>query len=270
MGNDRPDDGGREVGRPDGADEVSAGVDDRLLQRIVETITPDSRLIKLEFLMTVVLAVAAVLTAWAALQSAKWSGEQAIHFSEAGANRTESTRFDNRAASIILLDAQTFLQWGQAAQTEALVAEANGVEPPDPTILDPANPTLSGYFFSLFREDLRPLIAAWFEGGGVNNPAGSDPFFPLQDYLDESVPAAAESVRLVGVADEKAALARQDNQNSDDYVITVVVLAAAMLFAGVSAKMNARQNQNVMFFLTLGLLTWGIVRLGSLPIHALP
>ena len=91
MGNDRPDDDGREVGQPDSAAELSGDEEERLVQRIVDTITPDSRLIRVELLITVVLAVTSVLIAWAALQSAKWSGEQAIHFSEAGANRTEST-----------------------------------------------------------------------------------------------------------------------------------------------------------------------------------
>ena len=75
MGNDRPDDDSREVGQPDSAAEPSGDDDERLVQRIVDTITPDSRLIRVELLMTVVLAVASVLIAWSALQSAKWSGE---------------------------------------------------------------------------------------------------------------------------------------------------------------------------------------------------
>jgi len=150
------------------------------------------------------------------------------------------------------------------------VAAANGVERSDPTIFDPANPTLSGYFFSLFREEFRPRVAAWIEGGGANNPAGSNPFLPLQDYIDESVPPAAESARLAEVANEKATLARRDNQNSDDYVITVVILATVLFFAGVSNKMKSRRNQNLMVFLTLAMLTWGIVRLATLPIHAIP
>ena len=181
--------------------------------------------------------------------------------------------FDRRRGlviSLILLDVQTFLQWGQAVQTEALVAEADGVERSDPTIFDPANPTLSGYFFSLFREDFRPRVAAWIEGGGVNNPAGPNPFFPLQDYIDESVAPAAEATRLAEIADEKSTLARRDNQNSDDYVITVVILATVLFFAGVSNKMKSRGNQTLMVFLTLAMMTWGILRLATLPIHAIP
>jgi hypothetical protein len=270
MGNDRPDDDGREVGQPDSPTELSGDENEQLFQRIVDTITPDSRLIRVELLITVVLAVASVLIAWAALQSAKWSGEQAIHFSEAGANRTESTRFDNRATSLILLDTQTFLQWGQAVQTEAILAAESGVERSDPTNFDPANPTLSGYFFSLFREEFRLRVVVWLEGGGASNPAGSSPFLPFQDYIDESVPAAAESARLAEVAEERSALARVDNQNSDDYVITVVILATVLFFAGVSNKMKSRPNQNLMVFLTLAMMTWGIVRLATLPIHAIP
>ncbi len=111
-----------EVAQPNGAEE---GADeDRIVQRIIETITPDSRVVTVELLITIILAVAGVLTAWSALQSAKRSGEQAINFSEAGANRTESTRFDGRATSLILLDSQTFLQWVQAVGTEVIAADS--------------------------------------------------------------------------------------------------------------------------------------------------
>jgi hypothetical protein len=248
----------------------SATPDDHLINRIVEKITPDTRLSRIELLTTVILAVASVLTAWSALQSAKWSGEQAIHFSEAGASRTESTRFDNRATSIILLDSQTFFQWGEALQTEQLAADASGTTPPDPTVFDPANPSLSGYLFSLFRDDFQQLVVDWLDGGGPQNPAGESPFDPLEVYLAAAVPAAAEANRLAALADESAQLAREDNQNSDDYVLTVVLLASVLFFAGISAKMKSRLSQNLMVFLAFATLGWAIVRLATLPIHAIP
>lgn len=255
---------------PSGDDAELPEADARFLERLVDRITPDERVNRVELATTVILAIAGVLIAWAALQSAKWSGEQAIHFSEAGANRTESTRFDNRATSLVLLDTQTFLQWGQAIQTEGLVAEASGAEPPDPTVYDPANPTLSGYLFSQFREDFRPRVLEWAEGGGPTNPAGSSPFFPFEEYVAESVPPALESDRLAEVADDKAGLARDDNQNSDNYVVTVVILAAVMFFASLSGKMKVRRNQNLVFSLALIMLVWAGLRLVTLPIHAIP
>jgi len=264
------DDQGDAADQVAGTTDGGADGDDHLVQRIVEHIKPDSRLTKIELFTTVMLAVAGVLTAWTALQSAKWSGEQAIHFSEAGANRTESTRFDNRAASLILLDSQTFLQWGQAIQTERLAAEATGGEAPDPTVYDPADPSVSGYFFSLFRDDFEPRVTTWIEGGGPVNPEGSSPFEPFGDYVAQSVPQVAEAERLAVVADEKSQLARDDNQNSDNYVVTVVILASVLFFAGVSSKMKSRINQNLMFFLAFGMLIWAMLRLATLPIHAIP
>ncbi len=55
---------------------------------------PDKPTDRLEAVAAVVLALAVVFIAWAAFQAGKWSGEQSIKFSEAGAARTESTRFD--------------------------------------------------------------------------------------------------------------------------------------------------------------------------------
>jgi hypothetical protein len=257
-----------ESGEP--SSEVAPDGEERLVRRIVETISPDRRVITVELVLSILLAFAAVLTAWAALQSAKWSGEQAIHFSEAGANRTESTRFDGRATSIMLLDSQTFLQWADAIGSESIVADANGEDPPDPTVYEPGGGSLSGYLFTQFREDFRPRVSEWLEGGGPENPDGNSPFFPLDDYIAESVPPAAESARLADVADEKAGLARDDNQNSDDYVITVVLLASVLFFAGVSSKLRSAQAQNLMVGVAMAMLLVACVRLLTLPIHALP
>lgn len=261
---------GGDENRVNAAAEISDQENENLVQSIVEKITPDSRYTKVEFIATIILAIAAVLTAWTALQSAKWSGDQATNFSQAGANRTESARFDNRATSMILLDEQTFMQWGQAIQSEIQVSRTDGIVRTDPTVYDPLNPSASGYFFTLFRDDFRPRVVRWMEGGGPLNPAGSSPFVPLEEYIEESVPPAAESVRLAIVADEKAALATQNNQTSDEYVVTVVILAAVMFFAGVSSKMKSRLNLNLMVGLSSVMLVWAVVRLATLPIHAVP
>ena len=62
----------------------------------------------LELAATVLLAVAAIMTAWAGFESAKWGGVQATLFSEAGANRTESTRFSTLAGQLAQVDISTW------------------------------------------------------------------------------------------------------------------------------------------------------------------
>jgi len=156
------------------------------------------------------------------------------------------------------------------SQTERIAADATGGTPPDPTVYDPANPSLSGYLFTLFRPDFQQRVVTWLEDGASENPEGQSPFEPFEAYLAEAVPAAAESDRLAALADESGQLAREDNQNSDNYVLTVVLLASVLFFAGISAKMKSRLSQNLMVFLAVATLSWAIVRLATLPIHAIP
>ena len=52
---------------------------------------------RFELMEAIVVAIAALLTAWAAFQATKWSGVQADDYSRAGAARTESTKASTRA-----------------------------------------------------------------------------------------------------------------------------------------------------------------------------
>jgi hypothetical protein len=48
----------------------------------------------MEVVATVILALAAVATAWSGYQASRWHGEQAIAFSRANAARVDATRVD--------------------------------------------------------------------------------------------------------------------------------------------------------------------------------
>jgi len=73
---------------------------------------------RVELLATIVLALAAIFTAWAAFESAKWSGEQATNFSRAGATRTESARFDTRAGQLAGIDVTVYMSWLDAFSSD--------------------------------------------------------------------------------------------------------------------------------------------------------
>jgi hypothetical protein len=80
------------------------------------------------------------------------------------------------------------------------------------------------------------------------------------------VAKGVEADVLSALADEKAAAARTANQNGDNYVLTMVLFASVLFFAGVSSKMNRPRNR--MIILGFGVLTLavGIIILVSLPI----
>jgi len=59
----------------------------------------------------------------------------------------------------------------------------------------------------------------------------------------------AESEKLLSEAEQSTAEARQSNQRSDNYVLAVVLFAAALFFAGISTKLVApRQRSAVLVF----------------------
>jgi hypothetical protein len=96
---------------------------------------------RVEAVATVILALAAVATAWSGYQASRWHGEQAIAFSHANAARVESTRASNLANAQTEIDVATFTQWVDAyARHESRLAD---------------------FYRRRFRGEVQPAVAAW-------------------------------------------------------------------------------------------------------------
>ena len=67
-----------------------------------------------ELLSTILLAAAAVATAWSTYQSTRWRGVQAIDYSKATAARIQSSEASTRAGQLSQVDIATFIQWVDA------------------------------------------------------------------------------------------------------------------------------------------------------------
>ena len=89
-------------------------------------------------------------TAWSSYQSARWSGEQTIDFSNANAARVESTRAATQAGQEIQVDVLTFTQWANAyAKKEK---------------------KLANFYFDRFRKEFKPAVHAWIATKPLTNP----------------------------------------------------------------------------------------------------
>jgi hypothetical protein len=96
---------------------------------------------RFEVAATVLLALAAVATAWSGYQASRWHGEQAIAFSRANASRLESTRASNLANTQTEIDVATFSQWVDAyARHQTRLAD---------------------FYRRRFRSEFQPAVAAW-------------------------------------------------------------------------------------------------------------
>jgi hypothetical protein len=194
---------------------------------------------RVELISTIIMSLAAIFTAWAAFQSAKWSGEQSIAFSKAGAARTESTRFDTRAGQLTAIDVNVFTAFADAVNSDSrdgLIELGPGVE------FEPVEGTLSGFWYERVREEFRPAFEAWLVAF-ANDRANAPPTpFALEQYV---VADALEADRLQQEAEDFAADARQANQNSDDYVLTAVAFALVLFFGGVGSKLTKKGNRYI-------------------------
>lgn len=215
---------------------------------------------RVELIATIVLAVATILTAWSGFQSGKWGGEQSVNFSEAGAARTESTRSDTLGGQLIQIDIATYIDWITALREEL---NTGAITEDSLNPYTPTDGTVSGFLYNRFREEFLPAVDAWLATEPIINEAAPKTPFIMDEYV---VAQRVEADRLAQVADDKAAQARTANQNGDNYVLTMVLFASVLFFAGVSSKMNRPRNRMLILGFGVTTLTVGLVILVSLPI----
>ena len=233
---------------------------------MAEELDPESRDTRLrariEFVATVLLAFATILTAWSAFQSTKWSGTQAVHFARASADRTEAAKAASLANSQTIVDVDSFLNWVGALAQERMIdpnasTAADGTYQPDPD-------ALSGFLYQRFRQEFKPAIEAWLAKRPLENPAAPPTPFALPEY---DLAQRRSSDRLEARSDREGALARRDNQRGDNYVLTTVLFASVLFFAGIGTKLTSTRNRLFTISLAVTILIAGVVILASFPIQ---
>ena len=227
-----------------------------------ETVFPEALTHNLVLAATILMAIAAILTAWTAFQSAKWSGVQSIELSEARVARTESTVCYTQAGQQAQVDISGFTNWLNALQADIRAGDV--VSPASATEYVPALDSLSGFLFIRFREEFRPAIDAWLDTEPFTNPEAPPNPFVIPEYELEANTMADD---LMASADESARLARVANLNSDDYVILTVLAAMVLFFAGLSTKLIKPRNRMLALGLGVVLLFVTVALVLRLPVE---
>ena len=170
---------------------------------------------RLELVATLLLAAATVATAWSGYQASRWNGEQAKAFSRAGGLRVESAKADSLANTQTELDVTTFTQWINAvAHKEVKLAQ---------------------FYERRFRPEFRPAVKAWQATKPFTNANAPLTPFRMPQY---TLTARAEAQQLEVEAEAWAAKGRANVQRATNYVLGVVLFAAALFFAGISTKLE--------------------------------
>ena len=190
-----------------------------------------------ELLVTVLLVVAALGTSWSSYQATRWNGEQAAAAGRTNAIRIEAARADGLARSQTQVDVATFIAWADAdLRGEAKVAD---------------------FYVDRFRDEFRPAYEAWIAEQPLTNSAAPSTPFAMEEY---QVAAKNQAEALDAAAEVSAAEVRRDIQRSSNYVLTVVLYAVALFFAGMSTRVTAPRLRWVLTLagcaVFLGTLGW--------------
>jgi hypothetical protein len=190
-----------------------------------------------ELAATVLLALAAVATAWASYQAARWHGEQARAQSASIAARVESTRSANVANRQGQVDVALFTQWVDAyARDETALAD---------------------FYRKRFRTEFQPAFVAWVATRPRTNPSAPLSPFTMPQY---KLAATAKSDRLELRAAASSKLAGAFIERADDYSLAVVLFASSLFFAGISTRLSASTARNAVlglgYVLFLGTVIW--------------
>jgi hypothetical protein len=170
---------------------------------------------RVEVAATVLLAVAAVATAWSSYQATRWNGEQARAASRTNGIRIEAARAQGLAEAQTQVDVATFTQWVDAyAHAETRLAD---------------------FYFKRFRAEFKPAVAAWLATRPLKNPNAPLTPFAMPQY---KLAARADVERLDAASEASSAAVQRDIQRATNYVLGVVLFAVSLFFAGVSTKLG--------------------------------
>ncbi len=171
----------------------------------------------------ILLACAAVATAWSSYQATRWNGEQAKTASRVNKTRIDASRAADRANALTQVDIATFIQWVDAyAQDET---------------------ELEAFYRTRFRDEFKPAFDAWIATRPLESSGAAPTPFALPEYR---LASAEEATRLDDEAEVLAAQVRRDIQRASNYVLAVVLFAVALFFAGMSTKLGAAGLRTLM------------------------
>ena len=168
----------------------------------------------MELTATVLLAFAAVSTAWCGYQATRWNGEQAKAAASASATRFQAARASDLANAQTQVDVATFVAWADAY--------ARG----DQQLVD--------FYQARFRAEFKPAVDAWIATRPLQNADAPLTPFAMAEY---KLASAADADRLDKQAEVLAATVRRDLQRASNYVLGVVLCSVALFFGGVSTKL---------------------------------
>ena len=195
----------------------------------------------------IILAVAAVATAWATFQASQWSGTQSDAQSASAMARADAGRAASEASGAQVVDSQMWLSW--------LNAVAN------------KQSERARFYQQRFSPQLAAAQKEWL-GSVPSDAQGVPTSVPTGTPMDQPsyvVPAEAEANRLSAFAEDQLVIADDASSVATRFVLHAVLLALVLFFASVATKFGSPKLQVLLITVALVLLGVSVLRMLLLP-----
>jgi hypothetical protein len=185
----------------------------------------------IEIVGVLMLAVAAVATAWGGFQAAKGDGRQSILYAEAGVDRVHATTVAIAGQQRLASDAATFNEWLAAKRTN--------------------DAQLQAMLVRRFSPEYQTAFAAWLKTAPFTTPTAPPGPAYLPEYHNPQLEQAEHLNEEAAVAEEEGTHAREQ---AEKYIGATVLFALVLFLVALSQRFR-------IFGVRIGAIAIGLVLL---------
>jgi len=197
----------------------------------------------MEILAVALLGVATIGSAWCGYQASRWNSDESEFAREASDLQVEAAREFGLATQTVSYDSNMAAQYARA-------------------VVEGDEQLQRFYRETLIRPDFLPILDEWQSSAEAGN--GPPPnLFEDQDYIDAELSDYQETAAK---AQAKSAEGEEAGTNADDYVLTTLLLASALFFAGLTTSFRVRGAQMLLLVGSGVLLAYAAARLVDAPV----
>jgi hypothetical protein len=196
----------------------------------------------IEILEVVLLALAAIATAWSGYQAAKGDGQQSILYSDASVDRVQANTAATLGQQRLAADGAMFSAW--------LEARADN------------NPELQAMLVRRFSPEYRTAFAAWLDTDPFTNPDAPPGPGYLPEYQNPQMERANE-LNEKAVTLEKAGT--EARHSAEEYVRATVLFALVLFLVAVGQRFRLRGVRIATIAMALALFAYGLYDISTLP-----
>lgn len=196
----------------------------------------------IELVAVALLGLATVGSAWCAFQASEWNDEQTLAIRDANQATVQQSAAYNLGAQKVSYDAGVIARYAEA-------------------LFDEDQQRIDLYRELLIRPDLLPFLEEWQDQAA----AGEQPpnLFENEQYIAAQFTDVEQFENEIVEANQRA---EDAGANGDQYVLTTVLLATALFFAGVTTSFKGMLPRIILVVGASLVIAYSAARIVDLPV----